>query len=127
MDAPPAQRAGSERGNRRHPVPLEEGEPTLDDAPPGGEITIPVSAVAVLVCVLELVERAIFGVEQLPVALQESLVDRVARVPHTASSSESGLHRSRTTVPHSSTAGTGRPEGAQARAVNASATPKRFS
>jgi hypothetical protein len=56
------------------------------------------SAVAVFVGVLELVECGVFGIEQLAVTLQESLVDRVTPTRHWASSSESGIRCVASTV-----------------------------
>src|SRR5689334_23514662 len=44
---------------------------------PGGQIELEVRSVAVLVCVLELVERAILGIEQLSVAPEELLAKTV--------------------------------------------------
>ncbi len=65
---------------------VEEAVPAVDDAAPLVEVALEGAPVAVLVGVLERVEGGVLGVEQLPVAAEESFVDRCdlvhGRPPH---------------------------------------------
>jgi hypothetical protein len=72
-------------GNGRQSDLVEERDALLGDGPPGGEVVGPVGAVAVLVGMLEHVERGVLGIEELAVLPEERLVEQPCRCPSRAS------------------------------------------
>ena len=54
---------------------MEEARAPLDRRPPGDQIALEAGAIAVLVRMLELIERMVLGVEQLAVPAEEVVVD----------------------------------------------------
>ena len=70
--------ATSSKRWRGESVHFEERLSALDRRPPRGEIESKAAAVAVFVRVLELVERAVLGVEQCSVSAEEVIIDRNA-------------------------------------------------